>query len=71
MQQPAPNLSHPNSAVARKLDDADVVALDLAPVERPHPNHNVDVVPVDLVVGPDGTVGRPFAPVAGAAGSDR
>ena len=58
---------HPYSAVARKLDDAEVVVLDFAAVERPHPHHDVDVVAVDFVLRPDGPVGRPLAPEACAA----
>ena len=41
---------HPYSAVARKLDDAEIVVLDFSAVERPHPNHDVDVVAVDFVL---------------------
>ena len=41
---------HPYSAVARKLDDAEVVVLDFPAVERAHPHHDVDVVAVDFVL---------------------
>ena len=50
-------VAYPNSSISWKLQNADVIILDLSAVEWSNPDNNVDVVPVHFLVGPNGAIG--------------